>query len=202
MAVGGAFSSGNSNANLYVYSFDRLNNSITQVAVAGNSVLPAQSVNWSFDGRYIAVGEDNTNIDHTIPALHIYSFDRVVQSLTFITAEHLGNPTELNTISSVNWSPNGEYLAAGGNTSNISKGLYLFSFNTASGTLTQLEGTGIGAAHEIFTVKWSPDGQYLAVGGFVIAGGGNVHIYRFDPSLQTLLIPVTATRVGSLLAIS
>ena len=170
------------------------------MAVAGNSALPAQSVNWSFDGRYIAVGEDNTNIHHTIPALHIYSFDRVVQSLTFVTAEHLGNPTELNTISSVNWSPNGEYLAAGGNTSNSSQQLYLLTFNTASGTLTQLE--GIEIIDQVLTVKWSHDGQYLAVGGYLLAGGDNVYINRFEPSLQTPLVSVTAASVGTLYAVS
>ena len=92
-----------------IYRFDRVSNTLTQVATP--DVIPgaggdANSVNWSPDGQYIAVG---MNTGDSV-RIRIYRFDRASNTLTQVATPNVIPGDEVN---SVNWSPDGQYVAAG-----------------------------------------------------------------------------------------
>jgi WD40 repeat protein len=84
-------------------------------------------------------------------------------------------------VKSVNWSPNGHYLAAGGYSSGNE--VQVYSFNGLSLTLAASRDYG----DSVNGVSWSPDGRYLAVGGSNPTSGNEVQIYSFDGSSLTLV---------------
>lgn len=148
------------------------------------------ALNWSPDGQYLAVGGSlygpSTNRD-----LIIYKFNRLAGSLTAIVSINPSGGGDDN-ITAINWSPDGQYLAVGGDIYGTSNNddVIIYSFNRVAETLEPVasfnpEGTG---ADQISTVKWSSDGQYLAVGGLVVGASANnaLIIYKFDKIGGTL----------------
>ena len=127
------------------------------VPQASNSRV--NSVNWSPDGQYVAVG-GNGLTGGTGDELQIFRFDRAAGILTSITG---ALPEASNdSVNSVNWSPDGQYVVLG---AGVSGGeLQIFRFDRAGGILTSITGA-LGTAGFVQSVNWSPDGQFLAVGG-------------------------------------
>ena len=73
-----------------------------------------------------------------------------------------------NGIFSVNWSPDGQYVAIGG--SSIGgpgqNQFQIFAFDRSNNNLTPVAGSLSDIASDyISSVNWSPDGQYVAIGG-------------------------------------
>jgi WD40 repeat protein len=102
--------------------------------------------------------------------LQMYSFNG--SSLTLVNSLDFGQHVE-----SVNWSPDGQYLAAGGSSSKFS----IYTFNNNSLTLvTALDLSGIG--YGTLSVNWSPDGHSVAIGV-----GNTIQIYYFTGSSVSLL---------------
>ncbi|MFC1841781.1 WD40 repeat domain-containing protein [Candidatus Dependentiae bacterium] len=121
------------------------------------------SVDWSPDGRYLAVGgEDEDN------EIKIYKFDGTEFSDPEVDSVDFGNDVE-----SVAWSPNGKYLAAGG-THNAAE-IKAYSFDGSK--LSQV-GASVNFGDDVLSVDWSPDGKYLAVGGRDVFA--QIKIYSFD----------------------
>ncbi len=104
-----------------------------------------------------------------------YSFD----ALTTITGGNQGIASGALTVA---WSPDGTYLATGGNTEGTNE-IQIFSFDRVTGTLTKTDGQNQGTACESFS--WSSDGLYLATGG-VAEGGDEIQIFTFDRVAGTL----------------
>ncbi|MFH1831681.1 MAG: hypothetical protein ABH827_02650, partial [bacterium] len=77
---------------------------------------------------------------------------------------------------SVSWSPDGKYLAAGGN--NGEKDVIVYQWDGIN--LTQLATKPFGIAT---SVSWSPDGAYLAVGGQ--NGDEDVAVYQLFQNTLT-----------------
>ena len=89
----------------------------------------------------------------------------------------------LSSVSTVFWSPDGQYVAIGGN-GLTGNDFQIFQFDRSSQALTVITGA-LGTAGSVGTVSWSPDGQYIAVGGD-LSGGNDFQIFQFDRSSQTL----------------
>ena len=162
-----------------IYSFDRANNSLTQVATP--NVIPGdrvESVNWSFDGKYLAAGIDDVADTQRI---RIYQFDRVVQTLTQVATPNI-IPGDI--VFSVDWSPDGKYLAVGIDFSDTQR-IRIYSFDRANNTLTQVATPDIIPGASVISVNWSPDGKYLA-SGIAAADTERIRIYQFDRANNTL----------------
>ncbi len=164
---------------IVIYRFDR---TLSQLIIVdtidlGDGDLIA-SVAWSPDGQYVAVG-----IFSAGNALFVYRFDRSNETLIEIVTLPTGA-----LIGEVNWSPDGKYLAVGVVLAVSGTGpvLFLYRFDKVAQTLTLVDTAGDAAVGDsVNSTKWSPDGNYLAVGGS-FATGIPLIIYRFNQSLQKL----------------
>jgi len=91
-----------------------------------------------------------------------------------------------STIYSVNWLPDGKYLAVGGSTAS-DVAIRTYSFDGSS--LMLIDSVIHGST--IYSVNWSPDGKYLAVGGAPGTNNYQVRAYSFDGSSLMLEDSVT-----------
>ena len=164
-----------------IYRFDRVSNTLTQVAtpniIPGDSVF---SVNWSPDGQYVAAGIDDTGDSERI---RIYRFDRSSNTLTQVATP---NVIPGDSVISVNWSPDGQYVAAGMLATGDSERIRIYRFDRSSNTLTQVATPNIIPGDGVISVNWSLDGQYLAAGILDTGDSERIRIYRFDRSSNTL----------------
>jgi WD40 repeat protein len=187
LAIGGNGPTGDNE--LQIYSFS----AATLTAVTSQDYGTAiYTVAWSPDGRYLAVGgtepakfgvEDNTN------ELQIYTFDG--KTLIPVISQDYGTA-----INSVAWSPDGKYLAIGGNGPTGGNELHVYSFNNSSLSLVTSKDYGTA----IYSAAWSPDGVYLAIGGTEPAKFGGedntneLQVYSFN---GTALTAVTSQDYGT-----
>ena len=183
IAVGGQLYSANNGAGyaLQIYSFDRSSNTLLALSGALSFSDVVLSLNWSPDGQYLAVGGIFSY------SLQIYSFNRL--NNTLLAGPGVLNPGSDST-SSVNWSPDGQYVAVGGSLPSVGHSLQIYSFDRSSNRL--LAGPGEFDPNPpnsdgVVSVSWSPDGQYLAVGGVFPSVGYSFQIYNFDRSSNILL---------------
>ena len=141
------------------------------------------SVNWSADGQYLAIGTDDIN-----GALQIVKFDSANSSVTLINAAYTGNPGGVF-VNAVNWSPDDQYLAVGGfglvigvfTGSNVAA-FQIFQYDRMTNTLNPIVGTYSNEGDFLSSVNWSPDGHYVAVGAESVhdAINNTFQIYQFD----------------------
>ena len=112
----------------------------------------------------------------------------------------LDNYANGSLVRSVHWSSDGAYLAIGGNPDGSEDSVKVFSWDGADLTLLDTYNHGIGPnGKDINFVRWSPDGQFLAIGGESGAGNVQVRMFSFDGSSLTLLDSYAhGGRVGSL----
>ncbi len=142
------------------------------------------SVSWSSDGRYLAVGTDTS----AGPEVVAYEFDG--SNLTDIAGaikEIGGN------VNSVSWSPDGRYLAVGTQNSGNEE-VFVYEFDGLN--LNDIVAKEIG--NHTYFVSWSPDGRYLAVASHFGASGQFV-VYGFDGSNLTDIAGATKV-VGSVVS--
>jgi WD40 repeat protein len=136
---------------------------------------------WSPDGKYLAVG-----IEQTTNYFTIYQVDYLRGSFTQIAQATIGgSSTHVQTIA---WSPT-NYLAIGtipqGGTDNV---LLLYSFDPDNLSLTRITVPIVaGGTTGITSVAWSPDVQYLVVGG-QLSGANILYLYSFNQIAQTLTL--------------
>ncbi|MFC1894976.1 WD40 repeat domain-containing protein [Candidatus Dependentiae bacterium] len=138
------------------------------------------SVAWSPDGRFLAIGGLGSAV--VGQELQVYSFDG--SSLNFIDSMPY-----LSWIYSVSWSPDGRFLAIGGNRS-VDE-VIVFSFNGSS--LAPVVFLDYGA--QALSVCWSPSGRYLAIGGYNPGTVNHIQVYYFN---GTALNYVTGRPYGSI----
>jgi len=137
-----------------------------------DSVTDINSVDWSFDNQYVAVGIDGTN---SSDELHIYYFDGEV--LTYTASYDFSKKS----VYSVRWHPSDYYLAVG-KTSNDE--LNIFHLDVPSGVLSLTDSANVSTVH---AVAWHPDGAHLAVG---------------QSSSNVLVYPVSSGILGSSSSVS
>lgn len=174
IAVGGSNLESSNNFQLYGF------NQTTQVLTLLQLTNPGlggnvQTVSWSSDGNYVAIG----GVTASSISLIIYLFDRATQTLSSVTTQDPAGPGFF--IRAVAWSPNAKYLAVVGNFSSSSN-LVIYRFNRATQTLQQLATYPVSG--DVRSVDWSPDGQYVAIGANF--GVNNLRMYRFDPGLPVI----------------
>lgn len=169
LAVGGNVAAGIGTVNVYQF------NAVSGLLTLINSPTPSygsqiKSLDWSPDGKYLAVGGGNGTVN-------IYQFNPSSDLLTLVSTTSYGS-----TINSLQWSPNGKYLAMGGTVS-VDGTVNIYQFNASSGVLT-LVNTSSQLIYGIVinSLQWSPDGSYIAVGGFISLDSSTVNIYQFNPS--------------------
>ena len=89
-----------------------------------------------------------------------------------------------NSVNAVNWSPDGQYVAIGGPLTggyeNAAYQFQIFQFNRMNNSLTAVAGALSATSDELYSVNWSPDGQYVAVGGNSITDGYENAAYQFQ----------------------
>jgi WD40 repeat protein len=135
-----------------IYSFNGTSLTLIDSKSYGTTVY---SVHWSPDGRFLAIAG---YVPSTYEEIQIYRFNG--SSLTYVTSQNYG----LYALS-VQWSPSGNALAVGGQISIIPPydgnhiQIYRFDGSTLTSVANQKYGTNVWA------VRWSPDGYYLAAGG-------------------------------------
>jgi serine/threonine-protein kinase len=117
-----------------------------------------EGIEWSPDGKVIAVGADVWNSQTN---------NNIIQSVWFwrMDTKTRINPTEQNThtgtISDISWAPDSSQLASGGINGNIllwdpTTGDPWYAFASDS--------IGLATMINICSIAWSPDGQLLAIG--------------------------------------
>ena len=123
--------------------------------------------------------------------LYLYYFDRVAQTLQQVDSINPGGGSQDDAVYTVAWSRDGQYLAVGGQI-NYPTGdtLYLYYFDRVAQTLQQVDSINPGGGSQVDyvnTVAWSPDGQYLAMGGQInYPALENVYLYYLNRGTQTL----------------
>ncbi|KKQ11886.1 MAG: hypothetical protein US22_C0010G0003 [candidate division TM6 bacterium GW2011_GWF2_36_6] len=171
IATGEYYSAGGTK--LRIYSFN--GSSLSLVAETG-SFYYIRSIDWSHDGRYLAIA--------CIPSsgeLNIYHFNG--SSLALITSQAYGDWPY-----SVNWSPDNRYVVLGGAdlyTGHIQVEIY--NFNGTSLSITTSQRYGPEAEAFVYSVNFSQDGKYLAVGGStpLDSGHGEIEVYTLQYGSET-----------------
>ena len=98
----------------------------------------------------------NKSLNINAPSLTGFTGNQTITSLTLITSLDYGTSAQ-----SVNWSPDGKYLAIGGFNPLSGNEVQVYSFNGSSLSLI----TSLNYITYALSVAWSPDGKYLAIGG-------------------------------------
>jgi WD40 repeat protein len=134
----------------------------------GTKYETTNSVAWSPDGKYLAVGGTWNTSNKFI---QVYRFDG--NQFTTLT----NYPVYENTANTVTWSPDGQYLAVGGTWSTSNKFVQVYRFDGNQFTALSNYPNYQNVAN---TIAWSPDGRFLAVGGTWSTSNKFVQVYRFD----------------------
>ena len=131
------------------------------------------SVAWSPDGKYVAIGGEVPESGHD--ELEVYRFDGLHLSTNPIAVRHFGYA-----VRSVAWSLDGKYLAIGGHVPTGDQNeVQVYSFDGSNLSVLPITTRDYGLA--VRSVAWSPDGKYLAVGGSEpTVSSDEIQVYRFD----------------------
>ena len=141
---------------------------LTTSAYHGTS---ANSVAWSPDGKFLAVGGNYGDLD-----LIIYSWNGSI--LTPQTSAAFG--TQINMLV---WGPDGKYLAVGGN---AAPDVVIYAWDGA--TLTSK--ATITVSGQSRALDWSPDGRFIAVGADHNSPVRDFAMYRWDGHALTVLTTI------------
>ena len=129
-----------------------------------------QSVSWTFDDRFIAIG---LGAKPDVP-LRIYEFDG--SFLTLRAEDPLGTNSNVHI---VRWHPSKNLLALGrAGIADANAELIIFEFDPVSYTLTQKSSKNFN--YDVYAVAWHPSGDYLAVGGYNYSA--ELELYSVDSS--------------------
>jgi len=179
---------------LRVYSFD--GNTLAGVVSKDQGGDVVNTIAWSPDGNYVAIGtsadpsEPGSGLDIGVQQYHelrVYSFNGV--SLMGVESKDQG-ATAVNTVA---WRPDGDYLTIGTDENPSTSGtnigaeheLRVYYFDRSS--LTGMDSKDQGS-DAVYTVAWSPDGDYVAIGTDVdpstsetgITANYELRVYSFD----------------------
>ncbi len=127
-----------------------------------------ETVSFSFDSNYIASGNDGAS------DIFVYEFNG--STLTLVDTE--SPPGAAREINVLRWHPSAYFLAMGREAGTDSE-LFMYSFDTGTQTLTQVDSISLGGS--VQAIAWHPDGDFIAVGTdidaseiilYPVSGGG------------------------------
>ena len=168
-----------------VFEFDR--SSFTELTGAASPLSGTPvDVSWRRDGEFFAT------VNGTDVTLETFSFDPTGTGST--TPVETEIPSGLDELNSCDWHPDGLSIAVGGQ--DLMFGLdqvRVFAVDSSGSiTSTPLDIKTYGA--RVNSVKWSPDGKFLAIGGdIVVPLGTGIRIYKWDGSTLELRDSQTLT---------
>lgn len=159
---------------LHLLYYDRITE--TWIYKESESQNIVNAVSWrSTSGEYLMAAGAVTTGNYVLG----YKFDSVAETLTALGAT--ANPGAI--VNSVAFSPDGNYVAIGGQTA-IGNEIRVYSFDAGAETLSaEIPGCTVSHEVEVYSVAWTPDGQYLAIGGASATGDIQVRIYAFDDTV-------------------
>ncbi len=134
-----------------ICAFDEKFGTITPIIGIVDSTVSIEDVQWSPNGKYLAV----VGLNSTGNSIQIFEFDPTKPSITF----KVGAVPSATNITSVSWHPDNNFLAVTDGTG-AGLGLRIYKFDPTFNTLTLVASDvilGVGV-----DVSWSPDGQYVA----------------------------------------
>ena len=145
-----------------------------------NAYREIDKLQWSPDGRRLAVAGRTRAVTYSAGV----SGNLAVYLFSGTTTTTMSTVDFSVTASGVSWSPDGQYVAAGGKVSlPASLGLSVSTSNlqvysVVNNSLSPVTQANLGTTLASYagTVSWSPDGHYLAVGGNM----RNLTIYQFN----------------------
>ncbi|MFC1841945.1 hypothetical protein ACFLYA_02655 [Candidatus Dependentiae bacterium] len=116
--------------------------------------------------------------------IHLESIILPTGDIQEVTSKLVDFQSTSSNINAFDWSPQGEYLAVGGQVG--INDLLILKFD---GTiLTEVERIFLGGGPTIINdLAWSPCGRYLAVGTWLNRGGEELFLYEFDSSIEKLI---------------
>ncbi len=161
LAVGGEGPT--SDSELQIYRFDGSELTLVTSADFGNSLILTA---WRPDGKYLVIGGSPGSSTE----LRIYSFSD--EYIDLVDSADWGAAQ----VQTVSWTSCGLYLAVGGYTDNAGDELKIYSFNGSNLTLRDSADWVQSGFYIIYEVAWSPNNEYLIVGGT----GATFRVYRFN----------------------
>ncbi len=203
---------GDTNAALDVFVKDLQTGDIERISVNeagiegdGNSSRPAITP----DGRFVAFESAATNLVPGLGAvipIHVYVKDRESDTVTLVSANDAGTPSNGNSIDA-SISSDGRYVAFQSNASNLVAGVsgltqvYVKDLETGTIEVASADASGTPADADATQPAISDNGEYVvfqtSAPNFGAAGGGETQIYRKDLVTNALDI-VSETELGNL----
>ncbi|MBY0352902.1 WD40 repeat domain-containing protein [Candidatus Babeliales bacterium] len=156
----------------------------------GNTITLLNQQNLGTDGVSVEFSPEGLFFAHTLTrssssSLSVVLVNGVSSVSNLVTIGYSTTPISLL---EARWSPDGQYIVAGGTLPDDGNELKLYKF-TRPATLTQVASYNYGTS--INGVAWSRDGKYIAIGGEGPDGGHDelevwTVSYRFDTTTQAL----------------
>ncbi|MEX2438096.1 MAG: right-handed parallel beta-helix repeat-containing protein [Candidatus Babeliales bacterium] len=126
-----------------------------------------KTVKWAPNGRFVAIG---TNAG----GFSVLNFSRQVASL-FVSLVSFTHGAQ---IQEVHWSFDNRYILFGASSNGSSIEAQVLEFGSIGGTYTLTSRATINVSNTIIiSARWSPSGQYFAIGE---AGTGGVRVFEFS----------------------
>jgi parallel beta-helix repeat protein len=172
LAIGGV--SGTGAVEVRVFRFDQSAGTLTSVATFAHAAT-VNSVDWSPDGKFLAIG----GAEAVTIEIRVLRFNPTAGTLTSVADVSYG-VAPANVVLSVNWSPDGNFLGAGGSGATDQVRVYAFNPNDLS-TVTALTQVAMAThGNTVNSVNWSPNGKFLAIGGTAGTGTFRARIFEFN----------------------
>ncbi|KKQ49178.1 MAG: hypothetical protein US69_C0008G0008 [candidate division TM6 bacterium GW2011_GWF2_38_10] len=143
---------------------------------------------WSPDGSMLLVGygEEGLNKQHSI---QLYSFDGITLALQGSVINYDYDTYFSRYVTSIAWSPDGAYVVVGtGRNGDLMGGYYVYDgrwyiYSVGVSGLTLVKDGSVSSLSEFINkVVWSPEGDFISIGGFE-ADSWDESSYYYDKKL-------------------